>query len=387
MKKNARFFCVLVFFVFLIWQSAATIYTPKQDYAYYENRTLANFPAYTTESFWNGAYFAEIEPYLQDHIAHRTEAFRLDTWMKIHLLQQKVVNEVVVGENVLLPYLDFETVSEEEIQKQAQIMAQQIADVAAVTQEVGGVYGYVAVPCQYACHEQDYPSYLNNRADRTLLTRTYFFDYLTENKVPFIDMGEILSERGCLQSTSSAIDNHYSLQGAYLTYQSIAEHLFPLQMPKEVVFTDLENPYLGSRERKLFDLWNNDEKLQTASFEQEIPFTRMDSGNIVPSTVYAFPETTTEDVLYSFYMGGDQAETILSTNRPELPKVLIYGDSFTNALECLFYYSCDELRTLDLRYYKDKSLVDYIKEYQPDFVICVRDYESLLSLDGNGKIK
>ena len=84
------------------------------------------------------------------------------------------------------------------------------------------------------------------------------------------------------------------------------------------------------------------------------------------------------------YMGGDIAETVIRTDRPELPNALIFGDSFTNPVECLAYYSFNELRSVDLRHYTVQSLSDYIAAYQPDVVLCVRDYQSLLLREFNG---
>ena len=83
-------------------------------------------------------------------------------------------------------------------------------------------------------------------------------------------------------------------------------------------------------------------------------------------------------------MGGDISETIIQTNRPDKPKILIYGDSFTNAVECVLWYGFDEMRSLDLRYYSEMPLSEYIAAYQPDYVVCIRDYEQLASSDFNG---
>ena len=100
--------------------------------------------------------------------------------------------------------------------------------------------------------------------------------------------------------------------------------------------------------------------------------------------MYALPANGAEEVLYSLYMGGDVGETVIRTNRPKLPSILIYGDSFTNPVECLAYYSFDEMRSLDLRHYREMSLADYIRLHQPDIVVGIRDYEVLLSTDCNG---
>lgn len=160
-----------------------------------------------------------------------------------------------------------------------------------------------------------------------------------------------------------------------------------LRIPEEgtdVTFSALPNPYMGSRTRKLLGLRGNDEKLLTASFAEDIPFTRFDNGAAAEATVYALPGSDAEPLTYGLYMGGDIAETVIRTDRPELPNALIFGDSFTNPVECLAYYSFNELRSVDLRHYTVQSLSDYIAAYQPDVVLCVRDYQSLLLREFNG---
>lgn len=71
-------------------------------------------------------------------------------------------------------------------------------------------------------------------------------------------------------------------------------------------------------------------------------------------------------------MGGDIAEGIIRTYRPELPNVLLFGNSFTKALETFLYTSFNETRSLDLRHYQQKGILDYIEEYRPDIVIYLK---------------
>ena len=83
-------------------------------------------------------------------------------------------------------------------------------------------------------------------------------------------------------------------------------------------------------------------------------------------------------------MGGDIGESVITTNRPKLPNILIYGDSFTNPLETLLWTQANELRSIDFRYHTQCTLKDYIAEHKPDIVICVRDETTFLSEAGNG---
>ena len=84
-------------------------------------------------------------------------------------------------------------------------------------------------------------------------------------------------------------------------------------------------------------------------------------------------------MLYTLYMGGDVAETIIRTDRPDLPSALIFGESYTNALETVLWTAFDETRSLDLRYYTGSSLEEYLETWQPDVVICLRDDSSYLN--------
>ena len=84
-------------------------------------------------------------------------------------------------------------------------------------------------------------------------------------------------------------------------------------------------------------------------------------------------------------MGGDVSVTEIVTNRPELPTVLIYGDSFTNAVESLIWYNFDTMYSLDFRHYNKMTLEEFIAEKKPDIVVCIRDYEQLINPTANGQ--
>ena len=144
--------------------------------------------------------------------------------------------------------------------------------------------------------------------------------------------------------------------------------------------TPVDSSFLGSRNRKLFGLFQSDDRLYTYTLADPVPFERYDNGNPVEATVFAADRQN----MYNYYMGGDVAETVIHTNRPELPDVLVVGDSFTNALETILYTSFDEMRSLDFRHYTEKSIYDYLEEYQPDVILYVRDDLSYIVTDGNG---
>ena len=118
----------------------------------------------------------------------------------------------------------------------------------------------------------------------------------------------------------------------------------------------------------------------------ELPFTRRDNGELCEASVVTLPASAEEPVTYGLFMGGDIAETVLTTDRPALSDALIFGDSYTNAIETVFYTGFDETRSLDLRYYEGETLSAYLAAYRPAVVVCVRDDANYLNFSGNGAI-
>ena len=387
-QKFADWFVILGFLGFLALALAVTLLRPKTGWSYYENRNLARPAELTVETVLDGTFPASVEPVLQDHAAGRNTLLKLSAWADLHLFHRPVVNEVVPSEGMLLGFNAYETPDPAYITARAEEMAGTLAQLRDVVEGYGGRFCYVAVPGQYAYFSEAYPDFLNSRAAYTALELPAFTQAMAERGVALLDMGPVLEAAGSPRELYSLADYHYQFGGAYLTYRTILERLdldlTVLEEGENMAVQTLPNPYLGSRGRKLFGLENCGERLTIGVPEVPIPFTRTDNGEETAAAVYALPATETEDVLYALYMGGDVGETVIETNRPELPSILIYGDSFTNPVECLMYYSFDEMRSIDLRHYKDMTLAEYIQLHQPDIVVGIRDYEALLSADYNG---
>ena len=51
---------------------------PRENTSFYENRTLAAFPAFSRASLLDGSFFSGAEDYISDHIAFRIPLLRLN---------------------------------------------------------------------------------------------------------------------------------------------------------------------------------------------------------------------------------------------------------------------------------------------------------------------
>ena len=164
MKKFSEWVMALLFSGTLLVLMAATILLPKERYSYYENRNLSAFPEISVESIANGKVFGELETMFCDYAAWRTAALRAVTWCDLNLFHRPVVNEVVVTPDALLEELYTMPDTAEDILREADAVATDNAALRDQIEAYGGYYCYLAVPCQYAYYEDEYPAYLENRA-------------------------------------------------------------------------------------------------------------------------------------------------------------------------------------------------------------------------------
>lgn len=383
-------FVTVCFLAFLFGAMAVTAVKEKADYSFYENRALASVPVYTAEADGDGSYTNQWERYLADQAALRSTLLKVKTRVDL-ALRRPVVNETVIGDGILLPYLPAEQVDEAAVTGRAEAMADNLKHISDTVTACGGYYCYVCVPCQYNYYPDRYPGFLNNREKLTRLEMDSLARTAEERGVDFLNLADLFAQLGHPDEYSSRVDNHYSMQGAFLAYQRVLEHVtertgldIPILREEDVVMEELPNKYLGSRERKLLDQMDLGEHLYILRPKEEIPFIRTNEGTEGAASVYAMSGSPADTLTYDLYMGGDVPETVIDTGREELPNILIYGDSMTNAMECVMYLSFNEMHSLDLRYYQGMSLTDYIEAMKPDVVVCIRDPEALLEMRFNG---
>lgn len=369
---------------------AATLAREPDVVSYWENRMLAAFPEPSAKSIGDGSYATQLEKYLSDHATLRTSLLKAKARVDL-ALHRPVVNSVVITRHSLLPYLPYGTVDPAKIETQAAAMADNLKRIHDTVAECGGYFCYVAVPCQPVSLAEDYPWFLNNQSELNRLKGEALALAMEERGVPYLDVEAVLAEAEGSAQYASRVDNHYSMQGAFETCRLILEKVsaeteleFPILSSEDMVLETFSNDFMGSRERKLLNMAQRDERLSILLPRQEVPYTRTDNGNLSEPFVYTLPTSDADTVTYSLYMGGDIAHTVLDTDRDELPSILIYGDSFTNPVECVAYLSFDEMHSLDLRHYHEMIMEDYIRQLQPEIVVCIRDYDFLLDPRGNG---
>ena len=172
-------------------------------------------------------------------------------------------------------------------------------------QNYGGDFYYIAVPGQYTYFSDSYPFYLNNRSEYTEPELSDFKADMSEKGIRMIDMGTVFQAIGNPHDLYSNADYHYTYYGAFITYQTIMQAInddrdigLTALTEQDLTFRQLDNPYMGSRLRKLCNVRQSSEKLVIGLPNLTIPFTRMDNGASHAAAVYSLPNNTWESVTY-----------------------------------------------------------------------------------------
>ncbi len=393
MKKyiDRAFLAGLLAFLLAV-PAAAARWSRWKTTAYYENRALAPLPEGTWESLWDGSFGAELERWYSDHAPGRTTLLKADTALQMEVLDRPEVNGIVRGDGVLLPRLEYREWSRADYERTAPPIAEKFAALNGHIEANGGAFYFVGFPEQRVYFEDRFPAYMNNHAVETAHADEVFRTVLEGEGVAFLDMREVYAGQGAPEDYYSAVDHHFTYRGAYAAYRAVLDRLardgwdLPVLREQDLEFQELPNSYIGSRNRKLYNLWPNGERAVIGVQKAPVPFNRTDNGQPSERPLFVLPAETYQLATYNLYMGGDFGETVLDTGRPELPDALIFGDSFTNAMETLLYASFDETRILDLRYYQEQSLKDYVTEHRPDIVLCVMNDTSYYTTTGNGAV-
>lgn len=390
MKRSAQLFFVTCFLSLLFGVAALTLLLPKDQDSYYENRTLAQVPHFTWDSFLSGDWFDRWETYFTDHAPLRSYLLKLQTVLQVEVLHQPVVSDVLITEDLLLGSHSYNDWDLEYLIPSAKTCAEGIGAWARAAEAGGGKLYYAGLPEQTAYFVDRYPGYWRGRQWLYDPTEAAMEGAFREAGIPYLSFYRAFRAQGCPEELYFASDHHYTVRGALSVCRTLLETVnrtqgLELSVPREedLLFTTLPNPFLGSRNRKLFCLRPMGDQLTIARYRQEIPFRRFDNGEEVESTLFLLPEGAEETVAYTVFMGGDKAETVVDTNRPELPSALLIGESYTNALETLLYASFDEMRSIDPRSYQG-SIADYIALHQPEVVIVLRDNTSYFTAVSGG---
>lgn len=382
-----------MFLISIYFFPIASILQKDRDISDVENRTLAQMPKMSFLKVATGQFFEEFDKYVSDQFYGRDSWVRSYIKMNKDVLKKSKVNGLVVGKDDYLLFFTPNRNLEEQKKESTPYIKTNVNNINELNKfilEKNKKFYFMAVPTQSVYNFDKYPSYLNNSKEKQLFVEETFFNNLdksinaTNMREPFEQSGE--------SNLYFKTDHHWTMNGSFIGYQKLMG-----EIRKD--FTEISEPYEknnyeikrydkfnGSYNRQMFLLHNVNDGLELWYPKYEVPAFKKYVDGKEDNKIY-YEENIGARNSYATYMNGDNSEIIFETNRAHLPNVLIFGDSFTNTVEPFIAQHFNTTRILDLRYYKDMNLYDYINKNNPDAVIMIVNSWDLDGAGGNLSFK
>lgn len=247
---------------------------------------------------------------------------------------------------------------------------------------------YVQAPSKISKYEDELPkgvkSYDNEYAD----------NYISQisDEIDVIDLREEMYNDGLNQADYFFnTDHHWTPEGAFYGFQKVSlllKEKYGFKFDKK--FTDLNNYdkivyedwFLGSQGKRVGKYYAgvDDISLYIPKFEtnfyNSLPADNYNRSGEWSDALISKHHIDKKDYFkanpYAMYIGGDYSLNIIKNNLSQNDKkVLLIRDSFGCAFTPFLSLICSELDTVDFRYYKQGSIIDYIEESKPDIVIAL----------------
>ena len=369
-------FTVLV--VLLIIASVPIISFVKADreFSDMELRNLKQYPKTQANEVLNGQYFKELESYYLDQMFLRDQSINLKNKFE-NVLNVKIRNDLFISEdNMILAYPGLQS-AEDFIESKQDRLKEASANIVKIAQENPNTeLIYLNVPDKELVYDSYFPIRSLSRLKLEKEYNNQFYDMLrTENNINIVDSLDELTANSDNYLYYKA-DHHFSLEGASIVYSQLLDFL-ESKYGEDLSYVGwdslekitIDKPFIGSYARRIGDSSYFEVDKQIITTTNHYPeFIRLENGEV--SEIPLFVNNEIQN--YGAFMGGDKANTVINTQRSNLPNVLFIGDSFTNALEYLAVQSFNEIHSIDTRHYKE-SIYDYINQNNFDYIIIVRE--------------
>lgn len=380
---------IILFSSILFLGGYLTLTRPDKLISETENRILKQAPKYSKEKLMDGSLFSEFDEYFKDQIVGRKRIILLSS--KIDMAMKKTkYNDVVIGKDgYLLKFNSFyPEKTSKDIEKDTSYISKEIKDLNNHINKNKGKFLFVGIPTQSYFNSDKYIYPFNNGYQEQLHVDNSLFGKLQNYNINYIDMKNTF--KNSKEQLHYKTDHHYNHKGAYLTYVDIINNLrkngVKIKEPftlDELKMKTIDKPFRGSWNSNLNWIYKNDDRAVISTMKMP-PYDNIVNYEKRDKIYY---DKYKNYISYWVYMDGDKAEQVIKTNRKDLPKALIFGDSYTNAVEPLLFMHFNETRILDLRHYFDMNLYDYIEKYKPDVVIYVTSNTSYTIKDKNNDFK
>lgn len=372
MNKIKIIFCT-IFIGFITITGIGTLNNKNQT-SEAENRTLTTFPEFDLSQLSDSTYLDSISTAVADQLEWRSNFVKLYFAFNKNILNQTYIGSVVMGKDEVLFNGPIQITNYETYKENIKKGAKLINDVNEVARQYGTKLIVLNIPRKDYVLKDYLPSYYPDVTEQYLECLEIEKSSLSDD-ISVIDAYSLFMEN--MEKDNSLYyfynDHHINAIGNDLILSEIMKIVnaeYPqVEQYRLNQYDILYKQVSGSFNKKIAMAANApDEVLNLVPKGWDIEYTRYDNGELSETPIINADSNTYSGT----FMGGNYGETVVETNREELPSIIYCGSSYTNGLEALSVPSFDNMYSLDFRNNTtDNTLVDYIKQWQPEYVVLI----------------
>lgn len=363
MKKNIVNTLLLVALSSIVaFFSISYIFIPAQSFSENENRVLQTNPRFTFEKLLDGTYTRQLHDYFSDQINLRNSIIELKSLVELAMGKNEN-NGVILGKDGYLIEVPSYT---DDNYRYLQNNLRKIEKLMDSLKESGVKVSSALIPQKIDVLTDKLPPYYSTERDKEI------WQLVSENHINLTI--PLSNNNGVFYRT----DHHWTAEGAYLAYSSLADTLGYTPLPFDRFNIQvLSNEFQGTTYSTSGFFFTSAEPIKAPSIENgRYKMTIVDISAEF-DTLYDTSYLNKKDKYSTFLSGNNAHVKIYDTKDNEKETLLIIKDSFSHSLAP---YLCEHynLELIDPRYFSG-SIEDYIKENNIKNVLFIFGIDTLAS--------
>jgi len=291
--------------------------------------------------------------------------------------------------NITMNFADY-TINENQLNS----YAEKLSDLGAFANSNGAQLVFFQAPARYDSEYVQLPIAVNDSSRENV---NYLYEQLiNDNNLIVLNSQYLYKEQNIgFEDLFYKTDHHWTVKTAFWAYIEICKVFNEIGIGIDQYYYDIsnynyeteKNAFLGSLGERVGELYvGRDDfdliypkfdtdyiKLASAVYNKSITqggSNTLEGGFTDAILSYEAIKTKQIKVTLGSYVSGDISEVIIKNKKPATDKkILILKDSFALPVSAFLSTCFEEEIILDPRYYNEKTIYEYIAEYQPDVVL------------------
>lgn len=339
-----------------------------------EMRSYTMFPELDYSRLTDVDYLNQIGDAFTDQMEWRWKFVKGYFVLNKNILKQTSLGDIVVGKEQVLFNKPIQVSSWKKYKENIKRGAKLLNDVAAEASKYGTKMIVVDAPRRDVSLQNYVPSWypdITEEYEECLEVQREALD----DSIEIIDVKELFDKNNPEGDNRYWYynDHHINCRGGELVMSEIIRIVqkdYPQVEQKTLDdYQIIKRQVYGALNRKIgLSATAPDEELNLIPDGWTINYERWDDAERTDAPIFG-EETRT----YSeSYMGDNYGETIVKTDKENLPSIYYCGSSFTNVLEAMSVPSFKNMYSTDLRFNDtNKTMMDYIEEFKPEYVVFI----------------